>query len=159
MIEEALACHPAVHLVAAVSKPDAYAGELPIAYVVLRPDHYASAEELLAHARANVPERAAVPAEIYIVPALPLTAVGKVFKPQLRFEAAARAYTEAIEKRLGDGAGFSVEVVPDARRGALAVIALDADEARCEALVREVEAALAAFSIAYEVRWNGERAS
>ena len=37
VIEDALAAHPAVQLCAAVGAPDAYAGELPVAFVTLRP--------------------------------------------------------------------------------------------------------------------------
>jgi fatty-acyl-CoA synthase len=37
MIENAMATHPAVALCAAVGTPDAYAGELPVCYVALRP--------------------------------------------------------------------------------------------------------------------------
>ena len=37
MIENAMAAHPAVALAAAVGMPDAYAGELPVCYVALRP--------------------------------------------------------------------------------------------------------------------------
>ena len=46
MIEEAMMAHPAVQLAAAVGKPDAYAGELPVVYVALRPGHAATTEEL-----------------------------------------------------------------------------------------------------------------
>ena len=37
IIEDALQKHPAVAVVAAVGSPDAYAGELPVAYVQLKP--------------------------------------------------------------------------------------------------------------------------
>lgn len=87
IIEGALAEHPAVELVAAVGKPDAYAGELPVAYVTLRPGAQVSREDLLEHARARVPERAAIPVEITILEQMPVTAVGKIFKPPLRLRA------------------------------------------------------------------------
>ena len=62
VIEEALARHPAVETVAAVGRPDAYAGELPVvAYVKLRPGAEAGAEELNSFARAHVPKRAGAP--------------------------------------------------------------------------------------------------
>ncbi|MGN5479210.1 AMP-binding protein [Cupriavidus basilensis] len=51
MIEDALLQHPAVAMVAAVSQPDVHAGELPVAYVTLKPGHVLSANELLAAAR------------------------------------------------------------------------------------------------------------
>jgi len=82
-IEEALAGHPAVAMCAAVGRPDIHAGEVPVAYVQLRQGAAANEAELLAHAAARISERAAVPKAIIIVSALPLTAVGKTFKPAL----------------------------------------------------------------------------
>jgi fatty-acyl-CoA synthase/long-chain acyl-CoA synthetase len=82
-IEEVLASHPAVAMCAAVGRPDAYAGEVPVAYVQLRQGAQASAEELLAYAAQHIRERAAVPKAIHILDALPVTAVGKTFKPAL----------------------------------------------------------------------------
>ncbi|WP_286718551.1 AMP-binding enzyme, partial [Thalassolituus sp. UBA2009] len=46
MIEEPLHRHPAVQLVAAVGRPDAHAGELPVAYVQLKPGARVSTAEL-----------------------------------------------------------------------------------------------------------------
>jgi fatty-acyl-CoA synthase len=54
-IEEALYKHPAVAFAAAVGKPDAYAGEVPVAYVVLKPGMSADADELRAFAADRVP--------------------------------------------------------------------------------------------------------
>ena len=82
-IEDPLHKHPAVALAAAVGRPDARVGELPVAYVQLKPGATASEEELLAFAREHIGERAAVPKRIVIIDALPLTAVGKIFKPAL----------------------------------------------------------------------------
>ncbi len=88
IIEGAIAEHPAVDLVAAVGRPDAYAGELPVAFVTLRPGATVTERELLAHAQSRVPERAAIPVQVTILEHMPVTAVGKIFKPPLR-EAAA----------------------------------------------------------------------
>lgn len=82
-IEDALAGHPAVALCAAVGRPDAHAGEVPVAYVQLRGGSAASADELLAHAAQHIGERAEVPKAIRIVGQMPLTVVGKIFKPAL----------------------------------------------------------------------------
>ena len=43
-----------------------------------------SEPELVAHCQQEIAERAAVPRAVRIVEAMPLTAVGKVFKPALR---------------------------------------------------------------------------
>ena len=88
VIEEALESHPDVLLAAAVGCPDAYAGELPVAFVTLRPGAQVDAAELFDWARQHVTERPAAPAHIHILDTLPTTAVGKIFKPALRAEAA-----------------------------------------------------------------------
>ncbi|WP_266181421.1 acyl-CoA synthetase [Dyella humicola] len=97
LIEDALAAHPAVAMAAAIGQPDQHAGELPVAYVTLRCDAHVSVAELMDHARARIPERAAVPVRIEVLPALPLTTVGKVSKPQLRMIALARVLREALD--------------------------------------------------------------
>jgi fatty-acyl-CoA synthase len=91
IIEDALTRHPAVDLAAGIGYPDAYAGELPAAYVTLKAGHVATPDELREHARARVTERAAAPAFVEVIPAMPMTAVGKIFKPTLREWAAERA--------------------------------------------------------------------
>jgi fatty-acyl-CoA synthase len=90
MIENAMTAHPAVSLAAAVGMPDAYAGELPVCFVVLRAGASVSEAELHAHARQSIAERPAWPRQFHIVDAIPVTSVGKIFKPELRCDAAAR---------------------------------------------------------------------
>lgn len=88
VIEDALARHPAVLLAAAVGRPDAHAGEVPVAFVQLRPGADVDEATLLHFAEEAIAERAARPKSVRILPALPLTAVGKIFKPELRRMAA-----------------------------------------------------------------------
>jgi fatty-acyl-CoA synthase len=95
-IEDALLAHPAVAAASAVGRPDAHAGEVPVAFVALAPGARASAEELLAWAAGHVPERAAAPRHVEIVDEIPLTAVGKPYKPELRRRAAERAARDAL---------------------------------------------------------------
>ena len=118
MIEEALAGHPAVAFVGAIGQPDAKVGEMPCAYVELVDGGNATEEELLAYAEEHVNERAAVPKYLEILPELPKTAVGKVFKPDLRRMAITRTYNEAL-KEAGIGAEVS-EVFEDKKRGLVA---------------------------------------
>jgi fatty-acyl-CoA synthase len=84
LIEEVLVRHPAVLVAAAIGKPDGAKGELPIAYVQLKPGAKASTEELMDLCRKDVQERAAIPVSITIVDQMPMTAVGKISKPVLR---------------------------------------------------------------------------
>jgi fatty-acyl-CoA synthase len=84
LIEDALSKHPAVAMAAAVGSPDAHAGEVPVAYVQAKPDAAVSDRELMNFAETQIPERAAIPKHVKIIPSLPLTGVGKIFKPALQ---------------------------------------------------------------------------
>jgi acyl-CoA synthetase (AMP-forming)/AMP-acid ligase II len=96
-IEEVLAGHPAVEMSAAVGRPDPHAGEVPVAYVQLRPGVTVEEAELLRFAGEHIAERSAAPKAVIIVPALPVTAVGKIFKPTLNMkEIESVVRTEAI---------------------------------------------------------------
>jgi acyl-CoA synthetase (AMP-forming)/AMP-acid ligase II len=117
MIEEALAGHPAVAFVGAIGQPDAHSGELPCAYVELADDATVATEELMAFAREKVPENAAVPKYIEVMDELPKTAVGKIFKPDLRKMAITRVYGAALAKA---GIDAEIEVVEDKTRGLVA---------------------------------------
>lgn len=90
MIENTLQHHPAVAVAAAVGMPDVYAGELPICYVQLLPNTTTTEEELRAFAETEISERPAWPKHIHIVDSIPVTAVGKIFKPTLRRNAVKR---------------------------------------------------------------------
>lgn len=114
LIEEALLRHPAVQLAAAVGEPDEYAGEVPVAFVVLKPGAALSAADLLGFVEPHIAERPALPKRIELLPALPLTAIGKVYKPALR----ARAIEHALRDRLSREAaarGVQVEVLDEAK--------------------------------------------
>ncbi|QUS35127.1 AMP-binding protein [Falsirhodobacter algicola] len=118
-IEEALMAHPAVAMVGAVGQPDAHAGEVPCAYVELVAGAAVGSAELLAFARARIRERAAVPRHVEILPEMPKTAVGKVFKPDLRRRAIARV----LDGELAAVGARLLRVEEDGDRGLVAVIA------------------------------------
>ncbi|OYU43160.1 MAG: acyl-CoA synthetase, partial [Burkholderiales bacterium PBB4] len=90
VIEDAMASHPAVQHCAAVGEPDAYAGELPVVFVSLKPGAHAQEDELLAYVRDRVDEPPARPKSVTILATMPMTLVGKIFKPELRQLAANR---------------------------------------------------------------------
>lgn len=110
LIEEVLVCHPAVQMAAAIGRPDASKGEMPIAYVVLKPGMAVDASELLQFCRERVQERAAVPVELHFVSALPMTAVGKISKPALRMDAMQRLSTSIAQDVVGDLGSVAVSV-------------------------------------------------
>lgn len=138
-IEEALASHPAVALSGAIGQPDAHAGEVPCAYVELVKGATATEAELMEHARAHVRERAAQPKHVEIVPELPKTAVGKIFKPDLRRLAIRRIYDKALAE--AGVAAEVAEVVEDRRLGLVAHLRRTG-----EAGDEEVARALGAFT-------------
>jgi fatty-acyl-CoA synthase len=84
LIEEPLNAHPEISVSIAIGLPDSYAGELPMAYVVKTPGSEISAETLIAYCAEQISERAAVPKRIEFIDTMPLTAVGKIFRPSLR---------------------------------------------------------------------------
>ncbi|WP_415749446.1 FadD3 family acyl-CoA ligase [Caballeronia sp. J97] len=86
-IERLLAAHPSIAQVALIGVPDARLGEVGHAYVVLRPNARASADELSEWARRNMANYK-VPRHFTFVERLPVSAAGKVLKYRLR--AAAR---------------------------------------------------------------------
>ena len=95
-IEDALLAHPAVAAAAAVGRPDRHSGEVPVAYVVPADPGRFDEADLLAWAADTIDEPAARPKHIYPITAIPVTAVGKHFKPALIADAAVRAITEAL---------------------------------------------------------------
>jgi len=119
VIEEALAGHEDVAFVGAIGQPDAHAGEVPAAYVELREGASATAEDLMAYARQTVSERAAVPRHVEVLDELPKTAVGKVFKPDLRKRAIARVYKAALAEA---GIEADIQVNEDKKRGLVATV-------------------------------------
>ena len=117
-IEDALLKHEAVAFAGAIGQPDGFAGELPCVYVELVAGKTATVQDLLAFAADHIHERAAIPKHLEIVAELPKTAVGKIFKPDLRRMAITRVYNDALAKaRL---AAEVVDVAEDKKRGLVA---------------------------------------
>ncbi len=100
LVEDAFLAHPAVAMCAVVAEPDAYAGEVPVAFVTLKPGVAIAPDDLLAAVAPTVYERPACPKRVVLLGALPVTAIGKVFKPELRL----RAIEIKLQASLGEWA-------------------------------------------------------
>lgn len=158
-IEEVFFQHPAVALPAVVGQPDAYAGELPVAFVQLKPDAPADREalrkEMMSFVRERTPERAAVPVNLYFIDAIPLTGVGKVFKPALRLDAAQRMVGQLLADLTKPGLSLQVQVGAHAVHGNLISVQLaglaDAEGAALEA---EIHKRLDPLTLRHEVVWT-----
>ena len=122
-IEETLMTHEAVAFAGAIGQPDAHAGELPCAFVELVDGATVTPDELIAYCQEHVAERAAHPKHMTIMDELPKTAVGKIFKPDLRKQAITRIFNEELEAK-----GFAARVtnvIDDKKRGLVAQVALN----------------------------------
>ena len=147
--------HPAVALAALVSQPDAYAGELPVAYIQLKPGAKVAPGELEDWVRERTPERAAVPVQITLIDPMPLTAVGKVFKPQLRWDAAQRMFTQRLAALREQGISCEVSVGAHETHGTLAIVTMkDVPIGSRDAVAQQVHEALNPFVIRHEIRWT-----
>jgi fatty-acyl-CoA synthase len=149
VIEEALVRHPAVETSAAVGLPDTYAGEVPMAFVQLKPGATVTQDELREFCRKEIPERAALPVQVVTIPLMPLTGVGKIFKPALRLDAAQRAFTAALAPLKAEGVTAEVTVRNDATHGTLAVVR--ASGAAREAVAKRCAELLGGFQIRHVV--------
>ncbi|WP_373051224.1 AMP-binding protein, partial [Thalassovita aquimarina] len=117
-IEEALLAHHDVAFAGAIGQPDAHSGEIPCAYVELVEGAGVTGEELLKHCKVHIHERAAIPKHVEVLDELPKTAVGKVFKPDLRKRAITRIYNAALDEAKLNAK--VVEVIDDKKRGLVA---------------------------------------
>jgi fatty-acyl-CoA synthase len=152
MIENAMQRHPAVALAAAVGMPDAYAGELPVCYVALRPGAAVTEADLHAHAEAAIAERPAWPKHIFVIDTIPVTSVGKIYKPTLRCHAAARLVTRLLREELGI-ADAEVRATEGGPRGMTVSVRLPESDASVAPRVRD---ALGAFLFEVEVTDYGD---
>ncbi|WP_157909354.1 AMP-binding protein [Acinetobacter piscicola] len=152
-IEDVLIAHPAVASAAAVGQPDAYAGERPVCYVTLKPNQTVTAEELLIVAQRDIPERPAWPSAIHILDELPLTAVGKVYKPALRANAALRVITPLITHAAGTSL-LDVKSVDGGAKGLIIEVRLSDVQA-----LQSVQDILGQFTVASHVRIDGATSS
>ena len=153
-IEDILFQHPAVGLAAIVGQPDAYAGELPVGYVQLKPGAGVAPGELEAWVRERTPERAAVPVQVIAVDPMPLTSVGKIFKPRLRWDAAQRVFTGTLAPLRDRGIACAVEVGAHGSHGSIATVTItDLPEDQRAAVIAEVERLLGPFVMRHEIRF------
>jgi fatty-acyl-CoA synthase len=111
----------------AVGRPDIHAGEVPVAFVTLVPGAAVSPDDLRRWAHAHSPEAAAAPRKVTVLDTLPVTSVGKPYKPTLRAEALREAVADAL-RGLPDVVGVRAVVTGGAVE-AVVGLADGADEA------------------------------
>ena len=144
VIEDALGAHPAVQLCAAVGAPDAYAGELPVVYATLVPGAPAVTEaELLAFTAERVDEAVARPRWVQVLETMPVTNVGKIYKPELRQRAACHTVQALVDGVCGPVTnGLRPQVQPEGDNAVRVAVAPCAQADALAARLREVLAPL-----------------
>ena len=119
-----------------------------------RPHSSVQPGELEAWVRERTPERAAVPVQVIAIDPMPLTGVGKVFKPSLRWDAATRVFSSVLTPLMERGVDCKVKVGPHGSHGSIATVTLaHVPEETREALANEVHTLLAPFVMRHEVKW------
>ncbi len=143
MIEDAMLQHPAVAVAAAIGQPDSYAGEIPVLFVSLKPGSIADEDALREFVGPLVAEPAARPKRVWILPDLPLTPIGKIYKPALRSLATRHAIIDSLTRAGLPASAFDVEM--DQLKSVIRV--------KCGATqeVARVEEALLGMPIEYEI--------
>ena len=150
VIEDALGAHPAVELCAAVGAPDAYAGELPVAFATLKAGAHVSEEALLAFTAERVDEAPAKPKSITILERMPVTNVGKIYKPELRTLA-----TGAVVQALVDQVCAPLQIPSDLRPRVLmqgdAPVRVDTSSAAWAHIGAPLQALIAALPVKVDI--------
>ena len=95
-IEDAALGFPGVALAAAVGRPDAYAGEVPMLFVSTQPGVHIDPQALSAFVLEKILEPPARPRAVSVIAEMPVTPIGKIFKPKLREIAAGEAARELL---------------------------------------------------------------
>lgn len=144
---------PGVQLAAAVGRPDPHSGEVPIVFIQPAPGADITPQGVLEQLKKSIGERAARPKEVIFIDEMPLTSVGKLFKPALAQRAVALAYARQLE---GLGAVVKgVDVKEHKTLGRRATIRLDKSLATGQTeLERQVAERLALFTVAHDIIWE-----
>jgi len=82
-VERVLYEHAAVLEAAVIGRPDDRWGEVPVAFVALRPGANVTADELVTHCRGQLASFK-VPKDVTFIDALPRNPSGKILKRELR---------------------------------------------------------------------------
>ena len=135
LIEEPLNIHSDVVTSIAIGLPDPYAGELPMAYVVKIAGSNVTEQELIDHCASAMSERAAIPKRIEFIDAMPLTAVGKIFRPTLR-----QSIAEQVIRELLTGKSLDATVTSEIEKKRGLVLRIDViDKTKIDEVKKLVE--------------------
>lgn len=115
-IEDVANRHCDVQISAAVGMPDQYAGEVPVLFVVPKFETTINLAELHEMLVSELHEPPARPRRILVIDDLPVTAVGKIFKPALRDKAIVEKVRLEVAQLCGNTVSVDVCVYADAQK-------------------------------------------
>ena len=151
-IEDPLYQLEGVQVAAAVGQPDSHVGETPVAYVQLQENVDLTEADILTYLKDKIGERAAVPKEVFIVDKIPLTPVGKIFKPALRWEAIQKVYQSELEAINDLITSMEISVNEDKIHGSMVAIKIKAaSEIPHEKIREKVSDILARYTVKYRL--------
>ncbi|MBW1783397.1 MAG: acyl-CoA synthetase [Deltaproteobacteria bacterium] len=151
-IEEPLYRLNGVQVAAAVGRPDPHSGEIPVAYVQLQEGAELTEKKILDHLKREMGERAAIPKEVFIINEIPLTPVGKIFKPALRWDAIRKVYRRELEALGSVADSVDVSVTEDKVHGSLAIITVKpASKVSAQEVKKRVDDILARYTVKYRL--------
>jgi hypothetical protein len=145
---------PGIKVAAAVGRPDPHAGEVPVAYVQLQENTDLSTQEILDYLQKEIGERAAIPKEITIIDEIPLTPVGKIFKPALRWDAIKKVYESKLEALGAYVKKLTVAVKEDKVHGSIVSITIKTAEGTSVEKVNDrVAEILSRYTVKYQLKF------
>src|SRR5262249_16329446 len=150
-IEDVANAFPSVQISAAVAMPDQYAGEVPILFVVPAPGQLIELNALHAHLERNILEPPAKPRRVVVLEALPVTGVGKIFKPALRDLAIKEKAKLEIERVFGKGVNYEIKVDKDEKLNTRVHIIINTND---NARLRELAESLISLPQSYSIEGN-----
>ena len=111
-----------------------------------------NSKQILDFLKKEIGERAAVPKDVFILEDMPLTTVGKIFKPALRWDAIKRTY-EAELDILGDMvSSLQVTVGEDKIHGSMVTLSIKpATGVSPEEINDKINEILARYTVKYRV--------
>ena len=137
-----------VQISSAVGMPDQYAGEVPILFVVPTPGQDIDLRGLEIHLDRHITEPPAKPRRVVVLDGLPVTAVGKIFKPALRDFAIKEKVRLEIERIFGQGASADIDVDRDEKLNTRVRIIVDSSD---DVRLRELAESLVSLPQSYLV--------
>jgi len=147
-IEDVANEFPGVQISSAVGMPDQYAGEVPVLFVVAAPGQSIDLGALEQHLERRIMEPPAKPRRVVMLERLPVTAVGKIFKPALRDLAIKEKVRLEIDRLLGKATAANIEVGQDEKLNTcVSIVVHGGDPAR----LRELAEVLAPLPQSYRV--------